>query len=43
MIEQMNPNYKCEPEAVVDFGLIAKSKTSAGTAITLKQTLVGTA
>ena len=26
----MNPNKMCEPEVVVDLGLIAKSKASSG-------------
>lgn len=40
MIEQMNPNQPCEPEVVVDFGLLAKSKISTGTAIKIKPVLV---
>jgi len=33
----------CEPEVMVDFGLLAKSKISSGTAITVKQILVKSA
>ena len=43
MIEQLNPNLLCEPEAVVDFGLLAKSKILGyGSAIQIKKVLLDT-